>query len=241
MNRNMLRRTAHLCRVLSAGVLNFVFPPVCLLCGTKHADTEKFLCTSCYRGLERNTGHALTSGDRLLKTKKYFSFIAWRFAYNDEVRNAVHHFKFNNYPSLYKLLGRELAETAQNRREIISDDMSADALVPVPLSRARYRERGYNQSYLLSRKVSEITGIPIVHAVDRIKYNKPQSKIADKKERFNNIRGVFAVNPDVEIKGKRLVLVDDIVTSGATVNECSKVLVKAGAREVMILAAVYAR
>lgn len=216
--------------------LNFIFPGVCFHCGIQVSEQEVLICDTCWKMIPRNTHHTISSGDKALTRKKYFSFVAWRFGYNDDVRELIHFFKFNNYSFLHERLGFEMSHTLLNVKEL----STADALVPVPLHRTRMRERGYNQSLLLANTLSENTGIPVINALVRIKNNPPQYLIKDKAEKERNVMGVFAVKNKEDIKNKRIILVDDIFTTGATSNECGKVLKQAGAKEVMVLTTAYA-
>ena len=217
-------------------VMDFIYPNVCFHCGMRISGLELLICRSCWTKLPRNHHHTLASGDKRLSRKKYFSFVGWRFTFDDVVRELIHLFKFDNYPFLHKGIGLEMAETVTNVTALKTVDM----LVPVPLHRARMRERGYNQSLLLAQVVSENTGIPLINALERIKNNRPQVSIEDKKEKERNVMGVFAVKERKDIHKRRILLVDDLFTTGATSNECSKVLKQAGAGEVIVLTAVFA-
>ena len=217
-------------------LLDFVYPGVCFHCGKRVSEKDVLICGSCWMKLPRNNLHTLTSGDKFLTRKKYFAFAAWRFAFDDAVRELIHLFKFENYPFLHERLGLEMAETVANV-EVLE---AAHALVPVPLHIARIRERGYNQSLLLARIISEKTGIPLLNTLERIKNNRPQATIEDKREKERNVIGIFAVKNREDVNGKSVILVDDIFTTGATSNECAKVLKKTGAREVMVLTTAYA-
>jgi ComF family protein len=127
---------------------------------------------------------------------------------------------------------------ARAGRELLTD---ADAPVPVPLHWRRRLARRYNQSAVLSRAISAICGVPITHGgLKRIRAT-PQQVGRSRTERADNIQGAFLVPPDhkVEVAGRRLVLVDDVLTSGATVDACTRALLRAGAPEVDVL--VFAR
>jgi len=217
--------------------IEYVYPSTCILCGARTAEDAKLICGACWKDLQRNTWNVLSHGKRMLRGKIYFSFVSWCFEYSDDTREIIRDFKFNNYKTLYTRIGREMADAVLNREEL----RSADALIPVPLHRARLRERGYNQSELLAECISGHTGIPVVIALDRIKNNRPQSTIDNRQEKIKNVRGIFTLHPGVSVAGERLILVDDIFTTGATVNECSKILSKARAKEIMILVACYAQ
>jgi ComF family protein len=147
----------------------------------------------------------------------------------------VHGLKYSDRLDLSPMMGRWMARAG---RELLAD---ADALVPVPLHWRRRWARRYNQSAVLSRAISAICGVPITHGgLKRIRAT-PQQVGRSRTERADNVQGAFLVPPDhkVEVAGRRLVLVDDVLTSGATVDACTRALLRAGAAQVDVL--VFAR
>jgi ComF family protein len=110
-----------------------------------------------------------------------------------------------------------------------------DLIVPVPLHPKRLRWRGFNQSLLLARQVSRLYEVPTdPFVLNRARETAPQTELAED-ERRRNVRGAFAICAEKSLKGKNVLLVDDVYTSGATVNECSRVLIRGGVREVYVL------
>lgn len=147
------------------------------------------------------------------------------------LRQVVHRFKYGRQASLGQPLGRLMAEAC--RPWFTLPDL--DLVVPVPLHPRRLRWRGFNQSVLLGREVGRAWGVRLdPFVLTRRKETAPQSSLA-LKERHPNVRGAFAVAPRRSVEGKRLLLVDDVHTTGATVNECARVLMRSGAREVQVL------
>ena len=119
-------------------------------------------------------------------------------------------------------------------------NLNADIIIEVPISRERFRERGYNQSAIIARRVSKITGI--IYGKDvliKTKNNLRQSELSIQ-ERKENVKDVYSIKNIELIKGKSVILIDDILTTGATLNECAKVLKENGAKEVIALAVMYA-
>jgi len=217
--------------------LEFLYPTVCIVCGSRTNAKTAVVCKPCWQKLPRNSRNVISQGTRTVGRKTYFSYIAWRFEYSENLRAAVHFFKFNDFSNLAARFGREMTETLLSRTELAA----ADALVPVPLHRARMRERGYNQSELLASVISLRADIPVARALERIKNNRPQASLASRAEKITNVKGIFQQRSGFSVRGKRVLLIDDVVTTGATVNECAKVLTRAGAREIMVLAASFAR
>jgi ComF family protein len=115
------------------------------------------------------------------------------------------------------------------------EDLFFEAIIPVPLHPARLRERGFNQALLLGKTLGKIhSKMVLAGALQRIRNTIPQVQL-DHSERERNVRGAFAVRKQQEIMDKRLLLVDDVFTTGATVNECARVLKKSGAKEIIVL------
>lgn len=133
-----------------------------------------------------------------------------------ELTNIIHKMKYGNRPTLCRFMGKVMAHHAMTR-QLLS---TADALVPVPITRHRHRERGYNQSLILCQGISDVIGTPIIPDVLlRTHFDISQTSLSHE-ERQHNIRGAFTLaNADV-LQGKHIVLVDDIVTTGATTLEC---------------------
>jgi ComF family protein len=148
--------------------------------------------------------------------------------FSGSVKAAIHAFKYQSKTYLAGTL-IDLME----RGPLLFDIGQYDRLVPVPLHRKRLRQRGYNQSLLLAREIGRPSGIPVDGALlKRIRDSVPQVDLMGAK-REANVKGVFSV--EGKAKGQRLLLVDDVLTTGATVNECARVLIRAGARRVDIL------
>jgi len=218
-------------------LIDFIYPAVCFVCRERIPLEHRIICPDCWEKLPRNTHNVLASGDKAISAgKRWFSFVAWRFVYSDEMRELIHHFKFNGFSRLRYPLGSEMSETVLGHQEL----NTADMIIAVPLHRARLRERGYNQSLLLARSVSEHTHIPVIEVLERIKNTLPQATFETAEDKIWNVRGIFTVKNPKTVQGKRIILVDDIFTTGATANECSKTLAGAGAREIMVVTAAYA-
>ncbi len=145
------------------------------------------------------------------------------FRYEAEVRRLVHDFKFRNCSALAEALAAPMSEVAR------APALTADLVVPVPLSTRNERERGYNQASLLARRIGGSLGLPVVAALMRVRPARPQSLTSDAFERRRNVEGAFAARrPDV-LEDKAVLLVDDVATTGATLDACARALGAAGA------------
>lgn len=151
--------------------------------------------------------------------------------YENELKKAVTRFKYGKKIHLSKPLGSLMNKYAKN----MVDMKSIDIIIPVPLHTKRLHERGFNQSELLSLEISRYFGVPTVTGIlHRIRETLPQFDLPPK-ERFKNIKGSFMVGNHDYIKDKRIMLVDDIYTTGSTISECTRVLKEAQAAKVHVL------
>jgi ComF family protein len=155
--------------------------------------------------------------------------------YDDVASILVHSLKYSDRLDLSPMMGRWMARAG---RELLAD---ADALVSVPLHWRRRLARRYNQSAVLAGTISAICGVSITHSGLKRVRATPQQVGRSRPERADNVQGAFLVPPEhrVEVAGRRLVLVDDVLTSGATVDACTRALLRAGAAQVDVL--VFAR
>ncbi|GAB4484027.1 MAG: ComF family protein [Thermodesulfovibrionales bacterium] len=159
-----------------------------------------------------------------LKNPPHFSRVAGYGLYEGVLAQAIHQFKFHGKRRLHKPLAHLL-----HANEL----PHADCIVPVPLHITGLRGRGYNQALLLGRSLARFTGMPLyINVLRKTRRTAPQVGLSAK-ERKANLRGAFAA--DCIVAGKRILLVDDVMTTGATANECARTLKKAGAREVGVV------
>ena len=233
-------------------LVDWLYPPRCRACaGRIHGrDAEYFcsacrsqvqivahpLCPICGRPFPDASGDDHTCGTCLTREPQFTRARAWACYPHEELekhplRQVVQKFKYGRKVSLGKPLGRLLALGCRD----FLQGSHFDLILPVPLHPKRLRWRGFNQSGLLARQVSRATGVPMdPFVLLREKETLPQTQLSEE-ERRRNVRGAFALNPQRSVDGKRILLVDDVYTSGATVNECSRTLNRAGAKEVIVL------
>ena len=194
--------------------------PLCPLCGRPHTamvglgSRRNFPCASCREHPPEAVGR-----------------IYGAVLYDGVMADAIRALKFHDTYRLARPLGELMCQFAAAHMELDAYDF----LVPVPLHRVRLRERGYNQSTLLARECSEIfVNADVAEDLKRIRPTRTQSKLAGQK-RVDNVRGAFAVDGD-RLAGKRILLIDDVVTSGGTVEECARALRRAQAAHVDVFA-----
>jgi ComF family protein len=147
--------------------------------------------------------------------------------YDGKLRSLIHLLKYSGVRTLAKPLGRHLS-LALPREERF------DLVIPMPLHWLRLWRRGFNQSGLLAREIARRNGIPLRNAVRRTRLTSPQAGLSNSKRRVN-VAGAFAVRRKSSVEGLRILLVDDVMTTGATASACASALKKAGARHVALL------
>ena len=167
--------------------------------------------------------------------KEKYRFDACRSAahYKPPLERAVVRFKYHRIRSLGAPLDHLMVSYMIARPELFADYRAADLVVPVPLHWLRRAWRRFNQAELLGAPVAAALCLPMSPGLRRIRNNKPQARLKFK-ERRENVKGIFIVNPDITLKGKTVVLIDDVMTSGSTVSECAATLKKGGARKVCV-------
>jgi len=234
-------------RGMLRGLIDVALPPLCPAC--REPVEDQALCASCWSKLsfiarpycERlgipfayDPGPGLLSMQAIADPPSYTRARA-AVRYDDIARALVHAFKYGDRLDLAPTLGRW---TAVAGRELLTE---ADALVPVPLHWRRLWARRFNQSATLAQAVSAVSGVPVLHgALKRAKATLHQVGLSQA-ERAVNVQGAFRVPAEgkADIAGRRLILVDDVLTSGATVDACTRALLRAGATNVDVL--VFAR
>ena len=210
-------------------LLDLLSPRLCAVCGRRLAASEQVLCASCNMRLPR-TGFQYQATDNPM-ARLFWGIIpveraAALFFYEAGVESAniLYELKYHNHPEMGVMMARMMA------REFSEAGFfeGIDLIVPVPLAKKRQRQRGYNQSHCLADGVSQITGLPVSNqVVRRTRFVKSQTQMG-RQERQENVADVFEVRDLDMIRGRHVLLVDDVVTTGATMTACARELLKAG-------------
>ena len=211
---------------LSRGVLDFFFPRRCPFCGAVAG--KELLCNKCLRSLPFTGEHAVREGT--------FGRCAAPLYYEDRVREAILQFKFKAKLGGLSCFGMLMAECAAEHYS-----GAFDAITWVPVSKKRLKKRGFDQTRYLTGSMCVDWHVAPIETLRKVTDNPPQSTLETEEQRRANVLGVYeAVNAE-QFRGKRLLLVDDILTTGATLSECVRVLKEAGAGEVMCLTLAMSR
>ena len=209
---------------LSTAILNLLFPPKCPFCHKVLEDPEAGLCPDCQAKLPWLT-------EKAAERKVEFADGCYSpLAYRDRVKDGVHHMKFHRCRASAGPFGTLMAQCA---RDHLPEE--ADAVTWTPLSRQRLRKRGFDQAELLARAVGKELHLPVIPTLEKVRNTQPQSSLTEPAQRQANARGAYRLRPGAQVSGQRLLLVDDVVTSGATLGECAYLLKQAGARRVWCL------
>jgi ComF family protein len=213
----------------------FVYPPTCLVCENHPAEDERKICVACWSSIRQ-----LSSDDELYREKlnelksrgNVAGFAsAFHFEKDGTLQKLVHHLKYDDMPSIGVELGKFVAASIPT---MIDSTTPICALVPVPLHPTKERERGYNQSEHICRGISKANGAQVLpHLLKRTRHTQTQTTL-DARERKENVADAFALNTRFAslVRGANFIIVDDIITTGATIDECARVLKAHGTEKV---------
>jgi len=205
-------------------LFNLVLPACCVSCFEPLASGRFIICSQCYSNIETiNQQHKEAFLNRI--EEKYFDEMFILFHFSPLFQKLMHYFKYEGFLQIADYFALSIQEEIGNGRY--------DFISCVPLHASKKRERGFNQSEILAQKVSLITGIEWIDVLERSRYTNSQTKLS-RVQRKENMNNAFQLIKNVE--NKRCLFIDDIITTGATLNECARVLKKAGAHNVDILA-----
>ena len=211
-------------------VLNLLFPPLCALCGKPLPPRSAYSspCLECLRDLP-------VLSEPAFRTETGIACLA-PLRFGGQVRNGILGLKFRRRVSCAKYFAR-LMERCLARYGL----SGFNAVTWVPVSRARERRRGYDQSELLAKEISKLINVRARRLLYRKRHTNPNSLLKTAGERRVNVSGAFGIAPFREIVNMNILLIDDVITSGSTAGECARVLLENGAANVTVLAAARAR
>ncbi len=230
---------------LKDDVLDFVYPQHCAICKKNLKREEKDVCEACWSSLvtlpdpfcpycrsfyepeETECSYCQSVGRSREEHRIFMVRSLGRF--DDYYKELIHRFKYGKKVPLGKRLGQRLGETINGN----STFLESDFLIPVPLHKSRYRERGFNQSEIIAEEISKVRGIAVSKNVLRRKKNTKDQTNFSPQQREENVRGAFVVTQPEMIRGKNVILVDDVITTGATLSECARMLKQAGAEKIL--------
>ena len=200
-------------------VFVLLFPPKCVLCRKLLSDRETDLCHNCRHEVSEYNA----------KNVKLPHLAHWTalWYYEGNVRESIHRFKFSGQRGYASIYARLLA------MKVLEEELTFDLLTWVPVSARRRWHRGYDQCRLLAAALGGELSVDVHKTLKKCHHNRPQSTMRDAAQRRANVLGMYrCVDPDL-VRGKRILIVDDVLTTGSTVGECARVLLTAGAAQVI--------
>ncbi|HWL53728.1 MAG TPA: ComF family protein [Chthoniobacteraceae bacterium] len=231
-------------RHLGNRVLDLLYPPYCTVCRAP-AEARLHLCPECLAAAPKvcepfceicstpfeGAIHSAMTCPACRDEPRVFDFAVAARRSQGVVRECIHRFKYDNHFHLRLPLARWLAETLGDRR---LTGTPWKALVPVPLHPLRERERGFNQSAILAGLLAQESGLPVAALLRRTRFTRSQTRLG-KVDRSENLRNAFELRQSRDVRHHHFLLIDDVLTTGTTVNACARVLKRAGAASVGVL------
>lgn len=221
-------------------IINLIYPQTCGICGKIN---NKTICSKCNIQLKKQEKMSTLTKEELkensLEKEKFFEELIYIFKYEGQIRELILDYKFNEKSYMYKTFVNFLLKN----KKIFENIKKYDKIIPVPISKKRYKERGYNQSLLIAKEISmqisyetnnNIKLELVNNCLIKTKNIIEQSKL-NKEDRQHNIQGVYTLKNGSILTNKSILLIDDIYTTGSTVNECSRVLQQAKPNKIGVL------
>lgn len=221
-------------------LLSLLFPRVCYGCGEHLLRNENLICTLCHISIPRTGFHLnddnpvarLFWGRCRIEKAAAFSF----FTRGSRIRRIIHALKYKGV----KELGREIGRIYALQLKESGFFESIDVIVPVPLHPSKQRKRGFNQSECICEGIASVSGLPVnLTTLTRISFSETQTK-RSRYERWLNVEGIFGITDGEMLKGKHILLVDDVITTGSTIEACASELMKIEGVRVSVIAIAYA-
>jgi ComF family protein len=219
--------------------VSLMFPRLCYGCGNHLMRNEKLICTECFILIPRTNYHLkpdnpvaqLFWGRCLIERAATFSF----YTKDSRIRKLIHQLKYKGIKEVGFELGRIYALTLKT--SLFLEDI--DIIIPVPLHPSKKRQRGFNQSYIICQGISEVSGIPVEA---KLLVRKTVSKTQTRKTRYDrwtNVHDIFRITDQGSLRNKHILLVDDVITTGSTLEACANELLKVENVKVSVVALAY--
>jgi len=236
--KQILRAPFRILLSLIKSIIDFIYPPFCIVCSAHLLNDERLICEKCWLSLPKVNEDSNIAYEIKLKLGQeiHFSQAISIWEFSPPLQTAIHYLKYQGFKTLANQFGIFMAE----RLRQISLPADQTILVPVPLHKTRLRERGYNQSALLCKVIAPKTGLTYDDTIlTRIRYTESQTKLSAV-DRAKNVENAFKIIQPEKIQQKLIILVDDVITTGSTMNACARELMKNGAKAVFLFSIVKA-
>lgn len=209
---------------LFSGLMHLFFPHICPGCGSDTLQSDEMICFRCFVDLPfthfENIRNNKTERIFYGRVNVKYGMSLLYFSKDSMVQNLLHALKYNGHKDLGNYLGRLMGQALKNSDAFLD----VDVIIPLPLFKEKEKKRGYNQSAILCEGIASETGLPVAaNAVIRTIHTETQTK-KHRRERWQNVEGIFQLTDEHQLSGKRVLLVDDVITTGATLEACASVL-----------------
>lgn len=216
--------------------ISMIFPEYCLMCEESLVTKEKYICVHCQYHLPKTFFHLEVENDLVKrfwgKVPVKYAFAYLKFTKQGKVQNALHKLKYEGYKEIGEILGNWYGSDLMQCG--LANEF--DTILPVPLHQSKLKKRGYNQSDTFAKGLSETMLLDwSPHILYKVAATETQTN-KRRLQRWANVKNIFSVKNEESIIGKRILLVDDVITTGSTLEACAKVLLDAGCSEVSIAA-----
>ena len=207
-------------------VLDFLFPRHCAVCGTVLHQSEQHVCIRCFMDMPRTLYH-MDEHSRLEKNywgKIPIVRVAALMKYTESFKRIIHVLKYDGNTSIGEYFGRLAAQEIRDASTFFSD---IDCIIPIPLHWRRQFHRGYNQCYHIARGISQVTHLPILTGIVRRVINNESQTQLTHEERQRNVQDIFRCTHPERLRGKHILIIDDVITTGATTTSCALSILRA--------------
>ncbi|MFA5098782.1 MAG: ComF family protein [Candidatus Paceibacterota bacterium] len=226
--------------------LDIIFPRICIGCEKRLNDKTDPVCNACLESIKINSAFFCPICKGRLPDVEKTCHPGSRFIlasagnYDDPVlQKIIKSFKYQGIENLAPVLGKLIIKYVKNCESKIPQ-LSNYQITFIPLHKSRERQRGFNQAELIAKSIAEYFNLPLIKTIKRSKKTEPQAKMKNKEKRLKNISGCFSIpNPD-SVKNKNVILIDDVFTTGDTINEAVKILKENGVKKIIALVAAKA-
>ncbi|MBI5215880.1 MAG: ComF family protein [Ignavibacteriae bacterium] len=219
-----------------------VFPPFCISCDVRLMKDESRICSDCWESfskLDNDDSLYISTRERFQNDGTISDCLApFSFVKEGTLQTVIHSLKYEGFTSMGIRLGEEIGKVIRSNEKFCRSDF----LIPIPLHQLKRRERGYNQSEYICKGISTVTNIPVASSLlKRVRYTQSQTKL-NQQERSENVTGAFRLASKWKtiLKGKKVILVDDVVTTGATMRSCASELKYFGVGQIFSVSVAFA-
>lgn len=206
-------------------LIHFAYPKICLCCNRSEPLSDDIFCLDCSLDLPYTSFFTDTNSDMKLRLSSRFEIqyaIAIFYFFKDgKVQDLMHNLKYRRKSNIGKHLGTQFGEKWKASNQLSTPDL----VIPVPLHQKRQFQRGYNQSYVFGKAIADELGIPIRSVLKKVRHTESQTR-KSRLERIENIKNTITINQKIDLKNKHILLVDDVLTTGATLEICANVILE---------------